>query len=164
VAEKMDIPIYLHPSLPSPEWIQREFSGNYSSRCALVLSTAAWDRHENVGLHVLKLYSADLFECFPLIEGRDWTYRIYNAFYARQNREVAVFADWGCYEELEASVEWQYFGYECHIQLEPDGNITSRWPKSSIYSTALTDLLKTIDKGGCSLKSWGRVTRSRRKS
>lgn len=56
MTEKLDVPIYLHPSPPSPEWVHPEFAGNYSSKCALGLSTAAWGWHENVGLHILKLY------------------------------------------------------------------------------------------------------------
>jgi len=65
IAEKLDVPIYLHPFPPSPEVVKKAFMGNYSMQAAFGFSTAAWGWHENVGLHVLKLYKASLFVRFP---------------------------------------------------------------------------------------------------
>ncbi|RAL01767.1 amidohydrolase family protein [Aspergillus ibericus CBS 121593] len=64
-AESLDVPIYLHPSPPSPETIHSRFAGNYPLPAELGLATGAWGWHENVGLHVLKLYAAGVFERFP---------------------------------------------------------------------------------------------------
>lgn len=66
--EKRDVPIYLHPSPPSPDVVQKEFKGNYPMQAAFGLSTAAWGWQENVGLHILKLYAASLFERFPRLK------------------------------------------------------------------------------------------------
>ncbi|KAE9373552.1 amidohydrolase 2 [Stipitochalara longipes BDJ] len=68
IAEKLDVPIFLHPSPSSPEIFQQGFMGNYPMQVAFGLSTAAWGWNENVGLHVLKLYAAGLFDRFPRLK------------------------------------------------------------------------------------------------
>ncbi|KAF4631758.1 hypothetical protein G7Y89_g6373 [Cudoniella acicularis] len=68
VAERLDVPIYLHPAPPSDKVVQERFSGNYSPLVAMGLSTGAWGWQENVGLHILKLYAAGLFERFPRLK------------------------------------------------------------------------------------------------
>ncbi|KAN0098477.1 amidohydrolase 2 [Hyaloscypha variabilis] len=68
MAENLDFPIYLHPSPPSSEIVQKGFMGNYSMQATFGLSTAAWGWHENVGLHVLKLYAVGLFDRFPCLK------------------------------------------------------------------------------------------------
>ncbi|KAI1325577.1 2-amino-3-carboxymuconate-6-semialdehyde decarboxylase [Xylariaceae sp. FL0255] len=65
MAEKLDVPIYLHPAPPIESDMKSRFNGNYSVPVAMGLATGAWGWHENVGLHVLKLYAAGLFERHP---------------------------------------------------------------------------------------------------
>ncbi|PYH92074.1 2,3-dihydroxybenzoic acid decarboxylase [Aspergillus ellipticus CBS 707.79] len=67
-AEALDVPIYLHPSPPTNDYLQSRFSGNYPLTVELGLATGAWGWHENVGLHVLKLYAAGVFERFPRLK------------------------------------------------------------------------------------------------
>lgn len=68
MAEKLDVPIYLHPAPPSADSVHGQYVGNYSMQAAMGLSTAAWGWHENVGLHILKLYAAGLFDRFPKVK------------------------------------------------------------------------------------------------
>ena len=64
-AERLDVPIYFHPAPASVKGMADRFNGNYPQVIAQGLSTGAWGWHENIGLHVLKLYAAGLFERFP---------------------------------------------------------------------------------------------------
>jgi predicted TIM-barrel fold metal-dependent hydrolase len=67
-AEKLDVPIYLHPARPTPEVFQRLFAGNYPERTARQLSTGSWGWHVDVGTHVLRLYGAGVFDRFPKLK------------------------------------------------------------------------------------------------
>ncbi|CAI0653818.1 unnamed protein product [Colletotrichum noveboracense] len=58
-AEELGVPIYLHPSPPTPEVFKSRYRG---------LGTASWGWHEDVGLHILKLYLAGVFERFPKLK------------------------------------------------------------------------------------------------
>lgn len=72
-AIELDVPIYLHPSFPS-EAMTELYKGNYSDQVAFMLSIASWGWHSDVGLHVLKLFAAGLFDKYPklkLIIGHD---------------------------------------------------------------------------------------------
>ncbi|TKA72552.1 hypothetical protein B0A55_07755 [Friedmanniomyces simplex] len=68
VAERLDVPIYLHPSPVSEEVMSKKFHGNYPNNAAAGLATGAWGWHEDVGLHVVKLYAAGLFTRFPKLK------------------------------------------------------------------------------------------------
>ena len=68
MAERLDVPIYIHPAPPSEEMVQQRFGGNYEPVTKMGMATGAWGWHENVGLHVLKLYAAGLFERYPKLK------------------------------------------------------------------------------------------------
>lgn len=68
MAEKLDVPIYIHPAPASDQLMSERFEGNYAQVIATGLSTGAWGWHEYEGLHVLKLYAAGLFERFPKLK------------------------------------------------------------------------------------------------
>jgi len=65
MADNLDVPIYLHPSPPSSEIVQKGFMGNYSIQATFGLSTAAWGWHENVGLHSLSSMQLACLIAFP---------------------------------------------------------------------------------------------------
>ncbi|KAI1136630.1 amidohydrolase 2 [Hypoxylon sp. FL0543] len=64
-AERLNVPIYIHPAPYSDSFVKERYSGNYPAGVTLGLSTGAWGWHEDVGLHILKLFSAGLFNRFP---------------------------------------------------------------------------------------------------
>ncbi|KAI1095283.1 amidohydrolase 2 [Rostrohypoxylon terebratum] len=68
MAERLDVPIYIHPGPPAGTFVEEKYSGNYPTTAALMLSSAAWGWHEDVGLHILKLYSSGLFDRFPKLK------------------------------------------------------------------------------------------------
>lgn len=70
-AERLDVPIYLHPAPASDSAMMARFNGapgGYSSIVAQGLSTGAWGWHEYLGLHIVKLYAAVLFSRFPRLK------------------------------------------------------------------------------------------------
>lgn len=66
-AEKLDVPIYLHPCPPSSQTLPF-FQGHYSGDVTFALSTHAWDWHANCGLHFVRLYAAGVFEQCPRLK------------------------------------------------------------------------------------------------
>ncbi|KAI2468390.1 amidohydrolase 2 [Annulohypoxylon bovei var. microspora] len=65
MAERLDVPIYIHPAPPTDAFVKERYSGNYPDAIALRMWTGAWGWHEDVGLHILKLYAAGVFDRFP---------------------------------------------------------------------------------------------------
>jgi predicted TIM-barrel fold metal-dependent hydrolase len=63
-AQTLDVPLYLHPSPPSPV-IQEAYFANLPERSAYFLSTAAWGWHAELGMHCLRLILGGVFDRFP---------------------------------------------------------------------------------------------------
>ncbi|OAG12109.1 amidohydrolase family protein [Paraphaeosphaeria sporulosa] len=68
MAEKLDVPLYLHPAAPAADIAAKLFAGNYPAAVAGRLGTNSWGWHVDVGTHVLRLYSAGLFDRFPKLK------------------------------------------------------------------------------------------------
>ncbi|KIW84901.1 hypothetical protein Z517_00289 [Fonsecaea pedrosoi CBS 271.37] len=66
--QELDVPIYLHPSWPTPHFFQRSYAGNYPPRAMTVVGGAMWGWHSEVGLHVLRLHAAGMFDKFPKLK------------------------------------------------------------------------------------------------
>ena len=67
MAEKLQVPVYLHPCPPPRGWSEL-FSGNYSTDIDFAVSTHAWDWHANCGLHFVRLYASGLFDESPALK------------------------------------------------------------------------------------------------
>ena len=67
-AQELDVPIYLHPSWPADELVKTSYAGNYSTREMSVVGGAMWGWHSEVGLHVLRLHAAGVFDKFPQLK------------------------------------------------------------------------------------------------
>ena len=63
-AQRLDVPLYLHPTPPQPAVQDAYFSG-LPERSAYFLSTAAWGWHAELGMHCLRLILAGVFDRFP---------------------------------------------------------------------------------------------------
>ncbi|KFY26333.1 hypothetical protein V491_01344 [Pseudogymnoascus sp. VKM F-3775] len=66
-ASELDVPIYLHPTWPSAEMAE-QYQGEYPVPVAVSLGAAGWGWHSDVGLHVLKLFAAGVFDRFPTLK------------------------------------------------------------------------------------------------
>jgi predicted TIM-barrel fold metal-dependent hydrolase len=68
MAERLDVPIYLHPAAPSVDIASKLYAGNYPTALAGRLGTNSWGWHVDVGTHVLRLYGAGLFDRYPKLK------------------------------------------------------------------------------------------------
>ncbi|MBO4253327.1 amidohydrolase family protein [Streptomyces griseorubiginosus] len=66
-AEALDVPLYLHPTLPPQPVIDACYSG-FSEDIETALSAAAWGWHVDTGLHVLRLILGGVFDRFPRLQ------------------------------------------------------------------------------------------------
>lgn len=67
-AERLDVPIYIHPSPASEQLMKDQFDGEYAQVIATGLSTGAWGWHSDVGLHIVKLFAAGVFKQYPKLK------------------------------------------------------------------------------------------------
>ncbi|KAI9740201.1 MAG: hypothetical protein M1834_004779 [Cirrosporium novae-zelandiae] len=66
-AVELKVPIYLHPSL-SGEDMAEHYKGNFPNSAAYSMSTAGIGWHQEVGLHVLRLFASGLFDAYPRLQ------------------------------------------------------------------------------------------------
>lgn len=67
-AERLDVPLYLHPAPPSPEEIEARYAGNYSARVAAGLASGGWGWHADAGLGFIKMCAAGVFDEYPRLK------------------------------------------------------------------------------------------------
>ena len=67
-AEALGVPIYLHPTWPTQIMKDVLYSGNFSAGAAGSLGASSFGWHADVGLHVLKLFAAGVFDKFPKLK------------------------------------------------------------------------------------------------
>jgi predicted TIM-barrel fold metal-dependent hydrolase len=63
-AEKLGVPIYLHPA-PPPETVQKAYFSGLPGDVGFLLSIAGWGWHAETGLHTLRLIASGLFDRVP---------------------------------------------------------------------------------------------------
>ncbi len=63
-AQALDVPIYLHPTLP-PKTVHDAYFTGLPGQTGFFLSTAAWGWHVETGMHCLRLIVSGLFDRFP---------------------------------------------------------------------------------------------------
>ncbi|KAI9656755.1 MAG: hypothetical protein M1821_003394 [Bathelium mastoideum] len=68
MAEKLDVPVYIHPTTPTDEVNAALFKGNYDFKFEMALGIAGWGWHCDTALSVLKMYAAGVFEKFPKLK------------------------------------------------------------------------------------------------
>jgi hypothetical protein len=66
-AERLGVPVYLHPAEPPPAVRAAYFSG-MDPTVAGTLATAGWGWHAECGLHVLRMVMGRVFERFPELQ------------------------------------------------------------------------------------------------
>jgi predicted TIM-barrel fold metal-dependent hydrolase len=66
-AERLGVPIYLHPAPPPPVVLDAYFGG-LPDPYGMLLSIAGWGWHTETGLHCLRLIVAGVFDRFPRLQ------------------------------------------------------------------------------------------------
>ena len=67
MAEKLDVPIYLHPKRP-PQAVEDTCYGGFETMVSEILATTGWGWHVDTGLHVLRLILGGVFDRFPKLQ------------------------------------------------------------------------------------------------
>jgi uncharacterized protein len=66
-AQRLDVPIYLHPSDP-PTAVRSAYYSGLSAHTAEMLAAAGWGWHVDTGLHALRLVIGGVFDEFPALQ------------------------------------------------------------------------------------------------
>jgi predicted TIM-barrel fold metal-dependent hydrolase len=66
-AVELDVPIYIHPNVPSIE-IQQTYYSNLPEGADRVIATAGWGWHSEVAIHVLRMVLAGTFDKHPRLK------------------------------------------------------------------------------------------------
>ena len=64
-AQELDVPVYLHPGLVSPAITERYYAGSWSERATALLSGFGVGWHYDVGMQVVRMILAGLFNRLP---------------------------------------------------------------------------------------------------
>jgi predicted TIM-barrel fold metal-dependent hydrolase len=65
--QALDVPFYLHPTLP-PDRVEEAYFSGLPGQTGFFLSTAAWGWHVETGMHCLRLIVSGLFDRFPKLK------------------------------------------------------------------------------------------------
>jgi predicted TIM-barrel fold metal-dependent hydrolase len=66
-AVELDMPIYIHPSIPTPNVFEAYYSG-LPEGADRVISTAGWGWHSEVAIHILRMLLAGTFDKHPKLK------------------------------------------------------------------------------------------------
>jgi predicted TIM-barrel fold metal-dependent hydrolase len=66
--EGLDVPLYLHPTLPPQPVVDLVYAGNYSEFVTQMFAMAAWGWHIETATHVLRLILSGVFDRFPRLQ------------------------------------------------------------------------------------------------
>ena len=66
-AERLDVPLYLHPA-PPPRQVYDTYYAGLPEAVAYSLSISGWGWHAEMGLHSLRLVVAGVFDRFPKLQ------------------------------------------------------------------------------------------------
>lgn len=67
-AERLRVPIYLHPTPPTRAVVDALYTGNFEPQVSFALATAAWGWHLDTALHVVRLVVSRAFDRFPELQ------------------------------------------------------------------------------------------------
>jgi uncharacterized protein len=67
IAEKLEVPIYLHPKRP-PQAVEDACYGGFETMVSEIPATTGWGWHIDTGLHVLRLILGGVFDRFPKLQ------------------------------------------------------------------------------------------------
>ncbi len=67
-AEALQVPIYLHPTVPPQAVIEASYTGNFSPEVTFGLASAAWGWHIETANHVLRIILGGVFDRYPNLQ------------------------------------------------------------------------------------------------
>ncbi|MFC1866799.1 amidohydrolase family protein [Thermodesulfobacteriota bacterium] len=67
-AEALQVPIYLHPTLPTQAVIEAYYTGNFSAQVTNMLAMAGWGWHIETAIHIIRLILGGAFDRYPRLQ------------------------------------------------------------------------------------------------
>ncbi|KAK6076896.1 2-amino-3-carboxymuconate-6-semialdehyde decarboxylase [Seiridium cupressi] len=67
-AEKLDVPIYIHPTWPSDQLFNANKSPHLSDEVTMSIMAFGFGWHSDVAVHILRLYAGGIFDRFPKLK------------------------------------------------------------------------------------------------
>jgi len=67
-AEALQVPIYLHPTLPPQPVIETYYTGNFSAQVTNRLAMAGWGWHIETAIHIIRLILSGAFDRYPRLQ------------------------------------------------------------------------------------------------
>ncbi|KAK6073174.1 2-amino-3-carboxymuconate-6-semialdehyde decarboxylase [Seiridium cupressi] len=67
-AEKLDLPIYIHPTWPSDQLFNANKSPHLSDEVTMSIMAFGFGWHSDVAVHILRLYAGGIFDRFPKLK------------------------------------------------------------------------------------------------
>ena len=67
-AQKLNVPIYLHPVWPSENMLQQYSSAHFTAGASKSLGASGGGWHADCGLHILRLHAGGVFDRFPKLK------------------------------------------------------------------------------------------------
>jgi predicted TIM-barrel fold metal-dependent hydrolase len=67
-AEALDVPIYLHPTVPPEPVVETYYNGNHPPEVTPHLSSAGWGWHIETATHVLRIILSGVFDMYPTLQ------------------------------------------------------------------------------------------------
>ncbi len=64
-AERLRVPIYLHPAQPPEAVVKASYTGNFPAELVYPLSTSFWGWHIDTATHILRIILGGVFDRFP---------------------------------------------------------------------------------------------------
>jgi hypothetical protein len=64
-AEKLQVPIYLHPTQPPQPVVEASYVGNFAPEVTALLANAGWGWHIETAIHILRIILSGAFDRFP---------------------------------------------------------------------------------------------------
>lgn len=67
-AEALEVPIYLHPTLPTQTIVQAYYTGNFSPEISAQFGGSSWGWHIETANHVLRIILSGVFDRYPRLQ------------------------------------------------------------------------------------------------
>jgi uncharacterized protein len=67
-AEALQVPIYIHPTIPPKAVVEASFTGNFAPGVTNVLSASGWGWHIETAVHTIRLILSGAFDRYPRLQ------------------------------------------------------------------------------------------------
>ena len=67
-AEAIQVPIYLHPTIPPQQVVDAYYTGNFPAEVTTMLAMAGWGWHIETAIHIIRIILSGAFDRYPRLQ------------------------------------------------------------------------------------------------